>query len=66
MKTKKQDIDKIEFNQNEFQKFQRAVYKEGQAEVIGEIERWFDGRGNLERWEWNRLKEMFSELRGGK
>ena len=31
-------------------------YKKGKIEVIEKIDNWFDGRGEIEKWEWNKLK----------
>ena len=53
MKTKKQ-IEKYSIP------YQKG-YEEAREDVLKEIDDWFDGRGNMEKWEWVELKARIEE-----
>ena len=44
---------------------QTKDYEEGKSDerkrILEEFDDWFDGRGNMERWEWIKLKSNISE-----
>lgn len=40
------------------------LYDIAVANTLKEIDDWYDGHGNMEKWEWSKLKQRLEELRG--
>jgi hypothetical protein len=66
MKTKEEEL-LSSFNKqgrypyNQIKIVVNKAFQEGKAEIIKLVDDWFDGRGEMERWEWNKLKEGAKE-----